>query len=625
MTLYGYPRETPAPDDMPSVDRERVPPSLRAAGRASLHGGPYDQSPPPNDYRGTRRAADDDVDPGWSEPAAGGDGFERFSLGGHSAHRSGGSTSPNGFTPDALAAGIVDVWPEQIAAATPDRPARPPEDAVADSAALTGRAAFTDSATLTGRAAFTDGAALNDHAAFADSAASTNGVGPQVLPAPAMGQPGPLPDTSPMVRPGAMPRRATGVPWTDIAIPDDDLEIAPWDRRPLMIVIAAAAILVLIAILSGVAASALFNPGRTTTTWRPAGSASVKPSPKVAQGAPTGADIVTLSGVGDVIMGTQPDHLPPRKGSGIFDPVKAWLASDLVMGNLETPLTADTGYAKCRMVTPTPTPGGPTPTPVSDPNCHQFYLPASYADRLRDGGFRVMNLANNHSTDMGSAGLDNTRSALKAAGLQPTGGRNEISYVSVRGIRLAVLGFSVYSSGANLNDIAAATDLVRRATQHADVVVIQMQAGAEGADRTHVRPGHEYFLGEDRGDEIAFTHAAIDAGADVVFGHGPHVMRGMQFYKGRLIAYSLGNFCGYGVLSANGYLGVGGILRVSLHKDGTWAGGSLVPTEMIRGGLPTVDPGRRAIDFVNGLSTADFGATAARLSSVDGTITTPTL
>jgi hypothetical protein len=102
-------------------------------------------------------------------------------------------------------------------------------------------------------------------------------------------------------------------------------------------------------------------------------------------------------------------------------------------------------------------------------------------------------------------------------------------------------------------------------------------------------------------------------------------MRGMQFYKGRLIAYSLGNFCGYGVLSANGYLGVGGILRVSLHKDGTWAGGSLVPTEMIRGGLPTVDPGRRAIDFVNGLSTADFGATAARLSSVDGTITTPTL
>ncbi len=100
-----------------------------------------------------------------------------------------------------------------------------------------------------------------------------------------------------------------------------------------------------------------------------------------------------------------------------------------------------------------------------------------------------------------------------------------------------------------------------------------MQGGAEGSDETHVKPGHEIFLGEDRGDLIEFSHAVIDAGADVVFGHGPHIMRGMEFYKGRLIAYSLGNFCGYRVLSTAGFLGVGGVLKVTLTKDGTWVGG----------------------------------------------------
>ena len=93
-----------------------------------------------------------------------------------------------------------------------------------------------------------------------------------------------------------------------------------------------------------------------------------------------------------------------------------------------------------------------------------------------------------------------------------------------------------------------------------------MQGGAEGSDKTHVTSGHEIFLGEDRGDLITFSHAVIDAGADVVFGHGPHVMRGMEFYKGRLIAYSLGNFCGYRVLGTAGFLGVGGVLKVTLHK-----------------------------------------------------------
>ena len=187
---------------------------------------------------------------------------------------------------------------------------------------------------------------------------------------------------------------------------------------------------------------------------------------------------------------------------------------------------------------------------------------------------------------------------------------------------MAVLGFSVYSWGARASTTSRRPrKLVQKADGQADLVVIQMQGGAEGSDKTHVTPGHEIFLGEDRGDLIAFSHAVIDAGADVVFGHGPHIMRGMEFYKGRLIAYSLGNFCGYGVLSSAGFLGVGGVLKVTLHKDGTWAGGTLVATEMVNGGMRRARHDKRALAFVNGLSKDDFGATAARISTTDGAIT----
>jgi hypothetical protein len=388
----------------------------------------------------------------------------------------------------------------------------------------------------------------------------------------------------------------------------DTPEIPPWDRRPLMVVLAAGAVLILVAILAGAITSQLFKPD--PAGWQPPGPrpSAGNPGPAPTTGSlapPVGGDTVTLAGVGDVIMGTEPNKVPPANGDGFFDPVKESLAADLVMGNLETALTVDTGRAKC---------------PVGSTGCFQFYLPPAYAGHLRDAGFSLMNLANNHTNDMGPQGLTNTRQALEAAGVQHTGAPNEITYVDVKGVKVAVLGFAVYSWGQNLNNIPAAVKLVEKAAAKADLVVIQMQGGAEGADKDHVLPGHEMYLGEDRGDLIAFSHAVIDAGADVVFGHGPHVMRGMEFYKGRLIAYSLGNFCGYGVLNSAGYLGVGGVLKVTLHRDGSWAAGQLIATEMVKGGMVALDPAKRALAFVDGLSKADFGSAGAVVAAVDGSV-----
>ncbi len=190
----------------------------------------------------------------------------------------------------------------------------------------------------------------------------------------------------------------------------DEPEIPPWDRKPLLVVIAAAAVLVLISIVSGVVSAAIFAPSMPVGSWRDAGSQPPDaPSASQAPAAPPVLnDTVTLSGVGDVIMGSAPGSLPPNNGAGFFDSVKQALASDLVMGNLETPLTEPTPFSKC---------GSP---PVT--GCFQFYLPPSYANHLRDAGFQLLNLANNHTNDMGSQGLANTRNALTAAGLQHTGG-----------------------------------------------------------------------------------------------------------------------------------------------------------------------------------------------------------
>lgn len=402
--------------------------------------------------------------------------------------------------------------------------------------------------------------------------------------------------------------------------PDQDRPVLAGlpERGQRFVRLGAAVIVVGLLFAGGVAGGLVGASGSPRTHWSAAATPSAVPSVEPS----TEPDTITLSGVGDVIMGSAPGDLPPHAGAGFFDQVTSALAADLVMGNLETPLTEDTGRVKCVAETPSPTAANPSPSPVPAAGCHQFYLPPSYAQRLSEAGFQVMNLANNHTNDMGKAGLANTRAALESAGVQHTGAPGQITVVRVKGVRVAVLGFSIYGWTQSLNNIPAAVSLVKKAATQADLVVVQMQGGAEGATKSHVPQGHEIFLGEDRGDLRAFTHAVIDAGADVVFGHGPHIMRGMEFYQGRLIAYSLGNFCGYGVLSSSGYLGVGGVLRVTLRRDGSWVDGSLVATHMVSGGLPAPDAKRRALDFVAGLSRDDFGDQAAGIDAT-GVITAP--
>lgn len=299
---------------------------------------------------------------------------------------------------------------------------------------------------------------------------------------------------------------------------------------------------------------------------------------------------ITLEWVGDIALSTQ-RGLPPGGLQQGLSPVRDLLRhADLTLGNLEGTLSVG-GASKCGGV------GGGT--------CFAFQAPPGVAGELRGLGFDLVNQANNHSLDYGPSGRRQTFGALRRAKIAHTGMPGEVTILRVRGRKVAFVGFAPYPYDADLLDIAAAQRLVRRAKSRASLVVVLIHAGAEGADRLHTPYGSEYYLGENRGNPRAFAHAAIDAGASIVLGSGPHVIRGMERYRGRLIAYSLGNFIGYHTLASGGVLSESAILRVTLGGGGRVLGGRWIPVTLADG-LPRPDRTHASVELVRALSRQDF-------------------
>lgn len=339
------------------------------------------------------------------------------------------------------------------------------------------------------------------------------------------------------------------------------------------------------------------EPAAHEAARREAAVAVTSPAREERRAAPAGST-VTVAVVGDVVMGTT-GNLPPDGGRTFFDAVDQDLRGDVVLGNLEGTLSTGSS-SKCG---------------AGSTSCYAFQMPPSYARWLKRAGFTILNLANNHAYDYGAAGFAQTQRALRRHGLAVTGPPGRIAALQAGKARVALLGFASYPWANDLTDLRAARRLVAKAAGLADLVVVMFHGGAEGADRTHVPHGTETYLGENRGNLRAFSHAVVEAGADLVVGSGPHVLRGMEWYRGRLIAYSLGNFAGYEVFSVGGSLGVGGILRVTLRADGRYVKGLLVPTALTREGLPVLDAAERAHGMVRTLSRQDFGRRGARITT----------
>ncbi len=306
---------------------------------------------------------------------------------------------------------------------------------------------------------------------------------------------------------------------------------------------------------------------------------------------------VSIIGVGDMMLGTNypsKKYLPANGGVDLLADVrKILLDADVTFGNLEGTLFDGEG----------------TPKTCNDSTkCYVFRTPASYVRHFVDAGFDVMSIANNHSGDFGPAGRKGTKAVLKNAGIAFAGleGTDETAVFEKDGTKFGFCAFAPNSGTCDIRKIEKAKKIVSSLAEKCDIVIVSFHGGAEGSDNQHVKKGTEEYLGEDRGDVNKFAHAVIDAGADVVFGHGPHVTRAIELYKDRFIAYSLGNFCTYGRFSLSGPAGFAPIIKVITDEKGEFVKGEITPIFQQKTQGPQIDPQKRAIEKIIELTKADF-------------------
>ena len=370
---------------------------------------------------------------------------------------------------------------------------------------------------------------------------------------------------------------------------------------------------IFIALISvSVCAAGLACQPRGLTT--PKAEAQTSPTPL-----PNPTDAITIAAVGDIMMGStsiNDSFLPPNDGRDMLRQVTPILsAADLTLGNLEGPLLEGGKSEKCPEVKPDPT------KPPQPPRCFAFRVPTRYGQYLKDAGFDVFNLANNHASDFGEMGRASTRKVLDNLGIKYAGGdkqRFSTAYMDVKGTSIAVIGFDHNPVSPNVNDLDEARRLVTEAKKKAKIVIVTFHGGAEGEGAQHVPNQTEIFVGEKRGNLPLFAHTVIDAGADLVLGHGPHVLRGMEMYKNHLIAYSMGNFATYGMFNLKGAQGTTAIFQIQLTTDGEFADGKIIPVRQEGRGGPVLDNTGSAIRKLRELS-MDFGANAPKIGD-DGTI-----
>ena len=255
-------------------------------------------------------------------------------------------------------------------------------------------------------------------------------------------------------------------------------------------------------------------------------------------------------------------------------------------------------------------------------NCYAFRQPPAAARALREigGDARVVgNVANNHARDAGDGGLKETVRHLRRAGVHVTGDDTIATPVVVgHGDSVGFLGYST-SGGPDPRDLDAVKRHVARAATRFQRVVVTMHMGAEGADAQRTPNKTEIFLGSiDRGNSVAFAHAAVDAGADLVIGHGPHVMRAIEWRDNSLIAYSLGNLVTYGPFTLRDPQNRGAILCAILGTKGRVDAAVLRSTVQRPPGHVSRDSSGRAAWLVDSLSRLDFPQTRARMLNAAG-------
>ena len=299
----------------------------------------------------------------------------------------------------------------------------------------------------------------------------------------------------------------------------------------------------------------------------------------------------TIIGVGDIMLGSNYpfEYLLPENDANILKNTQNILKNaDITAGNLEGTLF-DTGG---------------TPKSCNNPNvCYVFRMPSRYGTYLKQAGFDYLSIANNHSNDFGEIGIKETMKNLDNLGIKYSGS----AVLEKDGKKFGFISFSPNSATVKLNDYNYAKKLISELKSKVDIVIVMFHGGAEGANAEHITKRHEIFHGEDRGNVYEFAHFAIDNGADVIFGQGPHVTRAVELYKNKFISYSGGNFATFGKINISGSMGIAPIFKIKINNKGDFISGEIIPVRQTYKSLgPFIDSEKLAIKKIISLNKSDF-------------------
>lgn len=320
---------------------------------------------------------------------------------------------------------------------------------------------------------------------------------------------------------------------------------------------------------------------------------------------------ITIAAVGDLMLGSSyPDStfLPPDSAKNSFkSALKELQKADITFGNLEGVLLdtgAPVGY-KLRF----------------QHKGYLFRMPVRYGNIFKNAGFDILSVGNNHSNDFDKAGRLSTIKMLDSLGIHTAGFKSHPSKSFTKnGVKYGFCAFSPNGQTVSLLQIANAKAIISDLKVNNDIVIVSFHGGGEGTEYEHVPDSAEVFKGENRGNLRLFTHAAIDAGADVVLGNGPHVARAMELYKNRLIAYSLGNFVTYKGVSVSGVCGLAPLLNIRINKKGEFLNGQIVSYRQNHQTGLMRDTLNRAAQRIKALTEADFIRPGLSISA-EGVIT----
>ncbi len=238
--------------------------------------------------------------------------------------------------------------------------------------------------------------------------------------------------------------------------------------------------------------------------------------------------------------------------------------------------------------------GDPIP---SDP--WKFSVPPISTEILHQMGINTLSVANNHSLDLGDKAYSDTVAALRRHGFWVVGNDEQGIAAKTKVKRAKWFAFSFSSPHNNVNNSDAVPSFFPK--NPGEFVIVSAHMGGESPQASWIPGTMEYFGNERRGDVIAFSHRCIDAGADLVLGHSPHVPRGLELYKGKLIVYSLGNFAFDYPGAAIHPHAPGYSISIHLNPDGSFRSARIHSYDL-RNGVPVPDRSEEAYRMIRDLT-----------------------